>query len=103
MYCIDMQLLASPATTSMRVNPCHRPGLVCCRPGPVQFDGPLLDLYLHYCSVGLGSPSSAVRAACVGMLGPLLLRTSESMGDFLSTMLRMAEEVRENQTSDVPW
>lgn len=57
-----------------------------------------MDLYLHYCSVGLGSPSSAVRAACVGMLGPLLLRTSESMGDFLSTMRRMAEEVREDRT-----
>lgn len=60
----------------------------------MQFEGPLLDLYLHYCSVGLGSPSSAVRAACVGMLGPLLLRASESTGEFLSTMLRMAEEVQ---------
>eukprot|EP00752_Nemacystus_decipiens_P006554 g5901.t1 len=57
-----------------------------------EFDGPLLDLYLHYCSVGLGSPSSAVRAACVGMLGPLLVRTSESTRDFLSTMQRIAEE-----------
>eukprot|EP00903_Cladosiphon_okamuranus_P019641 g18059.t1 len=57
-----------------------------------EFDGPLLDLYLHYCSVGLGSPSSAVRAACVGMLGPLLLRASESTGEFLSIMQRMAEE-----------
>lgn len=67
----------------------------------VQFDGPLLELYLHYCSVGLGSPSSAVRTACVGMLGPLLLRTSESMGEFLSTMQRIAEEVTEYQTLDV--
>ncbi|CBJ30288.1 conserved unknown protein [Ectocarpus siliculosus] len=57
-----------------------------------EFDGPLLDLYLHYCSVGLGSPSSGVRAACVGMLGPLLLRSSESMRDFLSTMMKMAHE-----------
>ncbi|CAN0294858.1 unnamed protein product [Ectocarpus sp. 6 AP-2014] len=57
-----------------------------------EFDGPLLDLYLHYCSVGLGSPSSGVRAACVGMLGPLLLRSSESMRDFLSTMMNMAHE-----------
>lgn len=69
--------------------------------GTVQFSGPLLDLYLHYCSVGLGSPSSAVRAACVGMLGPLLLRTSESMGVFLSTMRKMAEEVRESQALGV--
>lgn len=58
-----------------------------------QFEGPLLDLYLHYCSVGLGSPSAGVRAASIGMLGPLLLRSSESMGDFLATMLRMAGEV----------
>ncbi|CAM9879604.1 unnamed protein product [Scytosiphon promiscuus] len=57
-----------------------------------EFDGPLLDLYLHYCSIGLGSPSSSVRAACVGMLGPLLLRSSGSMGGLLPTMQRMADE-----------
>ncbi|CAM9561394.1 unnamed protein product, partial [Hapterophycus canaliculatus] len=57
-----------------------------------EFDGPLLDLYLYYSSAGLGSPSSSVRAACVGMLGPLLLRSSGSIGELLPTMQRMAGE-----------
>ncbi|CAM9656081.1 unnamed protein product, partial [Laminaria digitata] len=57
-----------------------------------EFDGALMDLYVHYCSVGLKSTSTAVRAACVGMLGPLLPRSPESTGGFLSAMSRMAEE-----------
>ncbi|CAM9753250.1 unnamed protein product [Ascophyllum nodosum] len=57
-----------------------------------ELGDPLLDLYFQYCSVGLHSPSDASRAACVGMLGPLLPQTSETMRELLPIMLRIAEQ-----------
>lgn len=60
---------------------------------PLQFGGPLSDLYLHFCSVGLTSTSSGVRAACVGILGPVLSQSQESMEEFLPVLLRMGQQV----------